>query len=209
MLLIPSSKVECEIVLNETEGRLTTGTFYLEIRSQVHDSSTVESKAEYKTFENAIQKLSNYEGRLGQLNTQLAQIDNQKATKDELNALGKLKIEGEYSTLALLQTAKPTGAPGLYLIIADGYTYRWDGVTWVRVAQFQSTGIADKSVSIDKTDFITRSSNLYNKQKIVLGQYITSTGTIGNNETYFRTEYIPVDPTQTRINTLYVTNIVR
>lgn len=66
MLLLPGNKVECEIVLHEAEGRLTTGTFYLDIRKQVHDSSNVESKSEYKTFENAIQKLSTYESRLAQ-----------------------------------------------------------------------------------------------------------------------------------------------
>jgi lysophospholipase L1-like esterase len=72
--------------------------------------------------------------RLDDVDVQLAQ----KATKDELNALGQLKVEGVYATLVELQTAKPTGATGLYLITADGYTYRWNGSAWVQAAQFQT-----------------------------------------------------------------------
>ena len=74
----------------------------------------------------------------------------EKATKEELNALGELKISGVYATLSALQSALPDGASGLYLVTADGYTYRWSSSDWVRVAQFQSTGIADKTITMRK-----------------------------------------------------------
>ncbi len=71
------------------------------------------------------------------------------ASKTELNALGQLKLEDTFVTLTELETAHPTGAEGLFLVTVDGFTYRWNGSSWVQAAQFQSTGIADESVTLD------------------------------------------------------------
>jgi hypothetical protein len=89
------------------------------------------------------------------------ELNSNKATKDELNALGQLKLEDEYGTLTELQTTFPTGTTGLYLVIEDGYVYRWSGSEWIQSAQFQSTGIADNSITTYnlKDDILTQKNN--------------------------------------------------
>ena len=82
--------------------------------------------------------------------SQLEHMEQHKATKEELNALGQLKLDGIYATVTELETAYPTGATGLYLVTSDGYTYRWNGSAWIKTVQFQSTGIADKTISFSK-----------------------------------------------------------
>lgn len=84
------------------------------------------------------------------LQTQVNNIETSKASKDELNALGRLQLTGQYNTLEELKLAHPTGANGLFLVIADGFTYRWSGSEWIKSAQFQSTGIGDNSITFSK-----------------------------------------------------------
>jgi len=92
------------------------------------------------------EKIDEIDTTTQEINSQLEHMEQQKATKEELNALGQLKLDGVYATLVDLQTAFPSGATGLYLITADGFTYRWGGSAWIKAVQFQSSGIADDSI---------------------------------------------------------------
>lgn len=86
--------------------------------------------------------------RVRELDEQLAK----KATKEEVaNALDG-SPKGTYATLADLQTAFPTGTTGVYIVQAGGHIYSWDGSAWVDRGQYQSEGIADKSVDTTKID---------------------------------------------------------
>ncbi|BCD21077.1 SGNH/GDSL hydrolase family protein [Bacillus cereus] len=58
--------------------------------------------------------------------------------------------KGTYATLADLQTAKPTGDSNIYVVTADGKWYYWSGASWTAGGTYQSTGIADGTVTKDK-----------------------------------------------------------
>lgn len=59
-------------------------------------------------------------------------------TKINSHASGSPK--GVYSNLSALQTAFPTGNSNTYVVKEDGYSYYWDGTSWTRLTQYQSTG---------------------------------------------------------------------
>ncbi|MDD4779022.1 MAG: SGNH/GDSL hydrolase family protein [Tissierellia bacterium] len=68
--------------------------------------------------------------------------------------------KGTYATFAGLQTAFPTGDTNIYLVIADGHWYYWNGIAWTDGGVYQSTGIADKAITHSKiTDDIYKSVN--------------------------------------------------
>ena len=58
--------------------------------------------------------------------------------------------KGTYDTLEDLKKAHPNGALGIYVVIADGCWYAWDGAYWIKGAIYQSTGIADSSITNQK-----------------------------------------------------------
>lgn len=67
---------------------------------------------------------------------------------ERLDNIGSPK--GAYATLAELQAAFPTGDTGTYLVVSDGYVYKWNGSAWVSTGwQYQSTGIAKESITLE------------------------------------------------------------
>lgn len=46
---------------------------------------------------------------------------------------------GAYTTLTLLQTAFPTGNTNIYVVLADGHWYFWNGTAWTSGGVYQST----------------------------------------------------------------------
>ena len=79
-----------------------------------------------------------------------------KADKTYVDTLAASLISGSpkatYATLTALQTAYPTGNTNIYLVIADGKWYYWNGSAWTAGGTYQSTGIADGSVTPEKTN---------------------------------------------------------
>jgi hypothetical protein len=70
---------------------------------------------------------------------QLAQniiMANEAAEKADAMASGSPK--GVYTTLALLQSAYPTGATVAYLVTDDGNWYYWNGTTWTPGGVYQT-----------------------------------------------------------------------
>lgn len=164
---------------------------------------TLEGFVENKMGEELANLETNYATRLtgleqkdNQLTAQLAQkatktelthvVSNldSKATKEELNALGELKLAGEHSTLTALQNKYPNGTEGLHLVISDGYIYRWDSNDWIRSIQFQSAGIADKSIGVSKVDRAIYHSltdnliELFDINKVTVGKSYNESGDI-------------------------------
>ena len=58
--------------------------------------------------------------------------------------------KGTYATLSALQTAFPNGDSNVYVVVADGKWYYWNGTTWTSGGLYQSTGIADDSINTSK-----------------------------------------------------------
>lgn len=98
----------------------------------------------------------------------------QKADKSyvdtALGNVGDASPKEVFATLAALQSAYPTGKAGLMLVTADGKVYFWNGSAWTAGAQFQSTGLADGSITPEKTNFVTHfvSDNLLNPGVVLL-----------------------------------------
>ena len=57
---------------------------------------------------------------------------------------------GVYATLAALKAALPNGGYGIYIVSADGNWYYWNNNTWASGGLYQSTGIADESITNKK-----------------------------------------------------------
>jgi len=97
-----------------------------------------------------------------------------------------------YATLVALQTAFPTGTTGVYLVAADGKWYYWS-TSWIAGGTYQSTGIASKSISLDKTNFLTPGKNMFNKNTITSGYYMNETnGNLIANALSSISDYIPL-----------------
>jgi plastocyanin len=143
------------------------------------------------------------QGDLTQLNTTdktslvnaLKEVKNQAVTnQNAITGMGQLKFIGVYATLSDLQTAYPSGINGIALVTADGYGYYWNGLgSWTKGSQFQSTGLADGSVTVDKTDFIVKGKNLFNKASATIGYYVNqASGDLAASSSYNASDFIPV-----------------
>ena len=99
-----------------------------------------------------------------------------------------------YATLADIETAFPTGDTNNYLNVADGSWYYWNGTEWTSGGVYQSTGIADNSVTPKKTNFLKNSRNLFNKSVVTTDLILdTATGGTSANTLWVVSEYIPIE----------------
>ena len=108
-----------------------------------------------------------------ELSSQLAEkaeytyVDSRITTiNKKINSHASGSPKGTYATLSALQTAIPTGNTNIYLVTADGKWYFWDGSAWTAGGIYQSTGIADNSIGMQKvTDYIY--SNIAQTEKFL------------------------------------------
>ena len=127
-------------------------------------------------------------GNITEVKSQLAD----KASKTELNSVASGTPRTTYPTLALLNVGKPTGDIYSY-VTSDGIRYWWDGSAWIDGGLYQSTGLADGSVTTDKTDFATPGKNLFDKNKRVLSMFMPYTnGILGANAVCDVSDYIKI-----------------
>lgn len=120
--------------------------------------------------------------------TRVTQNTNNAGLQTSINQIGNASPKGVYATLAALQAEHPSGASGVYLVTADGNWYYWNGTAWTAGGQYQSTGIADGSISPDMTNFISYASSYdYFTNKIALisgnGNFYSG-GNISTDGTY-------------------------
>jgi hypothetical protein len=135
-----------------------------------------------------------------------AEISVLKADKSYVDALAASLASGSpkgvYATLTELQTAFPTGNTNIYVITGDGKWYYWNGSAWTPGGTYQASGIAsggitqihiaDKAIIPEKTSFLKKSTNLFNKNDVTVDKYITNGGVITDNTLYVLTNYISV-----------------
>lgn len=110
--------------------------------------------------------------------------------------------KGVYDTVEALKASFPTGSQGIYLVNNDGCWYYWNENDWIKGGVYQSTEIADKSISDEKLIYNyvegLKSKNLFDKRKVELGKYISwGSGNINSNADYFLSDFIPVIPKKT------------
>ena len=117
-----------------------------------------------------------------------------KADKAELQAVASGSPKGSYATLAALQTAKPSGDTGIYVVAADGKWYYWSGSAWTAGGVYQATAIGDGTVTYDKTAF-GLARNVITPAITQNGYYYTNEG-VKTANAGLKWAKIPVSPGQ-------------
>lgn len=87
-------------------------------------------------------------------------------------------------------------------VAADYGWYYWNGSAWIRGGIYQSLGVANnsvsvekiknKAISVEKTNFINRGKNLLDEDNVLLNYYMQVDGSLVYSSTYCVTDYIPV-----------------
>ena len=95
---------------------------------------------------------SELEQALLQMNKDIFESLKQKADKTYIdNYLSKITyVPTTFVDLNALQAKYPSGANGLYITADTGHKFIWDGSAWKDCGAYQSAGLADGSVTIDK-----------------------------------------------------------
>jgi glycerophosphoryl diester phosphodiesterase len=151
------------------------------------------------TYPNLSTRLTANETSLAQSTSEITNLQVAKADKvyvDTLTqSLASGSPKGTYATLAALQTAYPTGTTGIYVVVADGKWYYWSGSAWAIGGTYQSQGIVDRTVPIDKLDFVLRSTNLIDETKSTTGFRINATtGLTVADAAYMVSDYTYIKP---------------
>ena len=82
----------------------------------------------------------------------------------KISGLAEGSPKGVYPNLAALQAAKPSGDSGIYVTSDNGHWYYYNN-GWKDGGVYQATGIADGSITPEKTNFYTSTGNLFNVLK--------------------------------------------
>ncbi|MCM3205606.1 hypothetical protein [Paenibacillus illinoisensis] len=111
-----------------------------------------------------------------------------------------------FSTFAELQAFYPAGNDGIYIVVADGSWYYWDGNSWVAGGVYQSAGVADGSITTEKLAFTaikgTASKNLFDRSTALIDRYVMyNNGAIEVLAGYCASDWIKILP-----NTVYTKN---
>lgn len=176
---------------------IESNNFDITVRKSGIDASAIQSSTSFTALAEALIKVNNLESTYApDLNAVKQQLEQTNIIADtasqKADAMASGSPKGVYATLALLQSAYPTGTTGAYLVSADGNWYYYNGTAWVSGGIYQSTGIADSSVTEAKTSFFKPTLNMFNKDTVTVDRQI---GTGGANETnvgFDASDYIPV-----------------
>lgn len=190
-----TGRVDAMVQLYDEEGRVSTIKFpYYVIKDPTGEGyepsereqtliEVVMSDAQAKIDELSQVDVVQFEETLNSFSSELAQ----KANREEVNTLNNEKADKSYvdsktqavslafkesfSNLSSLQTAYPEGDLYNHVVLSDGMIYTWINNEWVNTNILANgTGIANKTVSTEKTTFLRKSRNLFNKNDIIINE---------------------------------------
>lgn len=152
----------------------------------------------------------------GNVNAQLAQTNYEKASTAYVNQLvASLSDNGPYdavTTVSVLYSKYPNGAPGPILVFENNHSYIWSEGTWKDFGVYQGIEVKDRTVTQDKTTFAYKnvlSDNLINPAGISIGFTLNANdGTEIPNNLYNVTDHVLVEKDKT-YHVPYTTNIYR
>ena len=123
---------------------------------------------------------------------------NNKATKDEVQAVASGSPAGVYATVSALATADPDHSK-IYVVSADGHWYYYANSQWNDGGPYQAAQIIDDSITTEKTTFIKNVKNLYNSSLFMANKFWSNPNTLsdGSNCYYMAT------PIKLKPNTTY------
>jgi lysophospholipase L1-like esterase len=138
----------------------------------------------------------------------ISYVNSQDAMLDtKISSVASGSPKGTYATLSALQSAFPTGNTNIYVVTSNGNWYYWNGSAWTSGGVYQSSVLADNSVTPAKTTFFSEltSPNIFNKDTITTpGIVASNNGTIvtgGGAVNYLASDFIPVSPSKTYYTT--------
>ncbi|WP_214807640.1 SGNH/GDSL hydrolase family protein [Exiguobacterium sp. s102] len=142
--------------------------------------------------------------QIGQLETQANNLNVTRATysyvDQKFSVVGSATPKGTYATLSALQAAFPSGNSNIYVITADGKWYYWSGTAWAPGGVYQATTLPEKSVSPEKTSFMTPGKNLFDPVKADLPgkllNYNDGSVTTNNADHIATSDYLALTPGQ-------------
>lgn len=187
--------------------------FMITVKRSGVDMEAIQSETSFTALETALVEVTGWNARIDDVEqdfidrannldatypTRLVSVEQQleqKATTTALQAVASGSPKGTYATLAALQTAFPTGNGNIYVVTANGNWYYWSGSAWTAGGVYQSTGINDKSITPYHTQFLSVGTNIFNKNNVVTGYYVSNVdGTLAVNASYSTSELIPILP---------------
>lgn len=135
---------------------------------------------------------------LKQTNNSISKLDATKADKVKTD----IKIQnivsgtpkGSFPTLSALESEYPDGAEGIFIVSKNGHWYYWDGSDWVDGGLYQSQGVADHSITEEKTTFVKIGKNLFDKNRVVEGRLDLTTGEIEEDVDWITSDFLEVLP---------------
>lgn len=143
---------------------------------------------------NANMEVSEARGTFGTLNKRLNNSDSVKADKTELTTEASTRQSADSSLqqqinslasgspLVASSVEEMTDTSRVYVNTTDGHWYTYNGTTWVDRGVYQSTGIADDSIDVNKLsyEFKKDTNNYLDLSKMQEGYTIRTNGTINS-----------------------------
>lgn len=127
------------------------------------------------------------------LKDRLDQVDSHLETKANKSEIGSPLIANNISEM--------TDTTKVYVNTTDGKWYSYNGSTWVAGGIYNSQGIGNNSIGIEKLNFHVKSLNLFDKSTVTNDKYFNgSTSIVDDSSGIFSvSDYIEVEP-----NTSYI-----
>jgi len=155
--------IEVQFINKSTGKKKATFNLVLNVVPSTLEVNASISTATYtllEELENKLDQATDYFKNINDfvsLHPDIIEIDdriNSLATQSAKNTNTILSLagggpKGIYATLALLQTAFPTGNSNTYVVVADGYWYYYNA-GWVPGGVYQATGVNDKAIDYNK-----------------------------------------------------------
>ena len=134
-----------------TKGK---GSDVREVIAQLFERTWVEGIKEGNANLEVAQARANYDTLGNRLNDMTTRI----------GGIAEGSPKGTYPNLSALQAAKPNGDSAIYVTTDNGHWYYYNN-GWKDGGVYQATGIADGSITPEKTNFYTNTGNLFNVLK--------------------------------------------
>ena len=142
----------------------------------------------------------------GNTNTAISTINNnlntEIANRQSTNESLQNQINGltSGSPLVASSVSEMTDTSMVYVNTTDGNWYYYNGSNWSIGGTYQSTRIERNSVKPEDTTFVKRGNQLFNKNTITNGYYVSfGNGRLQPNSSYFTSDFIPISSEEINI----------
>ncbi|WP_300903387.1 hypothetical protein, partial [uncultured Clostridium sp.] len=152
-----AGSMECELKIYSVDGVLTTKTFFINISKSIIRAASITSTTEYNALTDALNKVQGIDNKVDKVEVEekFEEFGSQLETNvQQLNSkINEVAITG--TTTEVLKTTTETY---IQEKINDG--------------TIPNMTIKNKSIDTEKTKFITKYENLFNKENIILGKFL-------------------------------------